>query len=123
MIFDKSYSVKDAAMGTLGKIFGGSVSSVMNYTSESAFKKISKEVGEVKMPAYIADVNYAVIGNRIELKPFEYPKILKDPTILTNDSLMNHYKRDEGGNFIDESLYKSSPTLFQHKTYNYYAAF
>ena len=123
LFFDKSYSAKDAAMGTLGKIFGGSISSVMDYASESAFDKISKEVGEVNMPAYIADVNYAVMGNRIELVEFEYPKILRDPEILKNDSLITYYKRDENGNFIDESLYKSAPTLYQHKTYNYYVAF
>ena len=123
LLFDKNYGFKDAAIGTLGKMFGGSIAGVMNYASESAFKKISKEVGEVVMPPYIKDVHYAVMGNRIELTPFEYPKILKDPAIVENDSLMTYYKKDENGNFIDESLYKGESTLFQHKPYNYYSAF
>ncbi len=123
LFLDKSYGMKDAAKGTLGKMFGGSVASVMKSASESALKNITKEVGPVKMPAYIADVNYVTMGNRIELAEFEYPKILKDPTILKNDSLMAHHERDEDGNFTNEELYKSAPSFFQHKTYNYYTAF
>jgi len=123
VIFDKSYTVKDAAMGTLGKMFGGSLASVMKYTSESALKQITKKVGEVTMPLYIADVEYSIMGNRIELTEFEYPKILKDPSILKNDSLKTYHKYNTEGVFEDESVYKSEPTLFQHKTYNYYAGF
>ncbi|MBL4592206.1 MAG: lipase family protein, partial [Flavobacteriales bacterium] len=122
LMFDKSYTFKDAAGGALLNMFGGSIRGLMSHASSSAFKKITKKVGGVKMPKYIDNNDYAVMGNRIELREFEYPKILKDPTILENDKLMAHYKRKENGDFEDESLYKSAPTLFQHKPYNYYAA-
>jgi hypothetical protein len=122
LLMDKSYSMKDAATSTLGRIFGGSIYSIMRSTSESALKNITKETGKVTMPAYRPDINYAVMGNRVELVAFEYPRLLKDPSILKNDSLMAHYKRDENGHFIDESVYRSEPTLYQHKTYNYYTA-
>jgi hypothetical protein len=122
LVFDKSYKFKDAAAGTLGKMFGGTIQGLMSYASSSAFQQISKELGGVKMPESIADKNYVVMGNRIELIEFDYPKILKDPTLLKNKELMAHYERKENGDFEDESLYKSAPTLFQHKPYNYYAA-
>lgn len=122
LFFDKSYKLKDAAGGALDKMFGGTIRGVTSYASSSAFDKISKEVGEVIMPEYITDVNYAAMDNRIELREFDYPKVLKDPTILKNDELIARYKRKENGEFEDESLYKSAPTLFQHKPYNYYAA-
>ncbi len=123
LFLDKSFTAKDAAMGTLGKIFGGSFSSVMKYTSESALKQITKKTGNITMPEYITDVNYVVMENRIELPEFDYPKILKDSEILKNDSLVTYHKMNENGVFEDESVYKNAPTLFQHKTYNYYTAF
>ncbi|MEZ5068265.1 MAG: hypothetical protein R2847_07095 [Bacteroidia bacterium] len=49
-----------------------------------------------------------------------YPKMLKDSTILQNDSLMRVYKRDASGNFTDATLYKSPGWGWQHKPYNYY---
>jgi hypothetical protein len=122
LVFDKSYKIKDAAKGTLGKMFGGSINDIMNYASSSAFKKITKNVGEVKMPKNITDNDYAVMGNRIELMEFEYPKILVDPSIREDVALRAHYERKENGEFKDESLYRSAPTLFQHKPYNYYTA-
>ncbi len=123
LFLDESYSMKDVALGTLGKVFGGTVDGVVKYTSESALKQISKKVGEVSMPNYIDDVDYVEMGNRIELMPFEYPKILKDPEIVKNDSLVVYHKMNEKGEFEDESVYKGEPTLFQHKTYNYYTGF
>lgn len=123
LLFDKSYSFKDATRGALGNMFGGGIASIMSHTSASAFKKISKQVGEVIMPEYNVDVDYVIMENRIELDEFEYPKILKDSTILKYDSKMAYYESEEEGVFRDESLYKSAPTLYQHKTYNYYTAF
>ena len=75
LIFDKTYKFKDAVTGTLGKVFGGTIRGLMSYASSSAFKNITKEVGGVKMPENIADNNYEVMGNRIELREFDYPKI------------------------------------------------
>jgi len=123
LLLDESYDVKDAAMGTLNKIFGGTINDVINYTSESALKQISNKVGDVEMPKYIENDDYAEMENKIELIPFVYPRILRDPEILKNDSLLIYHKMNESGEFEDESVYKSEPTLFQHKTYNYYTGF
>ena len=53
---------------------------------------ISKDLGTVEMPAYDKDINYGRIGNIIEISPVVYPKMLKDSSILRNDSLMAIYK-------------------------------
>lgn len=89
--------------------------------SENAEERISKELGLVDMPKYTNDINYYEIGDRYELPPVEYPKILKDSTILKNDSLLNVLAIDPvTGHFIDKNLYKKEPMFFQHKPHNYY---
>jgi len=123
LLFNKNTSIKDFAAGTLENIFEGSISGIIEHTSQKAFYNISREVGEVIMPKAINDINYEKMENKIELTGFDYPKILKDSTVLENDSLMTYYLRDDNGFFIDQSLYKKEPALFQHKTYNYYVAF
>jgi len=87
------------------------------------YKKISKEVSDVKMPPPVKDINYFKLESRIELTEFEYPAILKDSAILENDSLMEVYERGEDGQFLDKKLYKSGSWAYQHKPYNYYVAF
>ena len=74
------------------------------------------------MPDYVADINFSAIGNRIEINPFEYPKILKDSTILKNDSLIATYQKDSDGQFANKDLYTKQPWMWQHKPYNYYVS-
>jgi hypothetical protein len=123
LLFEESTSIKDIALGGLEKLFGGSIDHVVNFTSGSAFKQISKKIGKIEMPRQVEGAEYSVMLKRIELIPFDYPKILRDSSILNNDSLMTSYDRSENGDFIKESLYKKEPMLYQHKTYNYYTAF
>ena len=46
--------------------------------------------------------------------------MLRDSSILENDSLMAIYTRDSQGNFEDKSLYKKASKMYQHKPHNYY---
>lgn len=98
------------------------VSGYVQSISQSLTNQITNELGSVKMPAYVDEINYKKVNAIIELKPFEYPKVLKDSTILQNDSLMAIYQRSSNGHFLDKRLYKKSPTFFQHKPHNYYVA-
>lgn len=124
LFFDKSSpSVKEIIGNKLGNMYGKSLSHYMRSTSESIHKNLSKELGYIEMPPYNSEINYADMGNRIELKKFEYPKILNDSLILENDSLIASLKKDEEGNFEDASVYKSESSFFQHKPYNYYVGF
>ena len=85
-------------------------------TSESLIKQISDDIGTVELPEFSTDINYKYVGNVVYLQPFEYPKILKDSTILQNDSLRTIYLN----NIDDASYYKDGGRGFQHKPYNYY---
>lgn len=124
LFFDKSSpSLKEIIGNKLGNMYENSISNYMKSSSESIHKNISKELGTIEMPPYKNEINYADMNNRIELNKFEYPKILKDSSILKNDSLMVIYSRDDEGNFEDNSVYKNEASFFQHKPYNYYVGF
>jgi hypothetical protein len=96
------------------------LSKVIFGLGRSVFKQIEKIKGEIIMPEYTTDINYTILDELIKIPPYEYPKQLKDSTILFNDSLMAIYKKGDDGHFIDETLYKPKPLFFQHKSYNYY---
>ena len=83
---------------------------------------ISKDLGTVEMPVYDQDINYYRIGNKIEISPVIYPKILKDSSILQNDSLMAIYKIGPDGHFPNKELYLKEPWAYQHQPYNYYVS-
>jgi hypothetical protein len=74
------------------------------------------------MPEYVKDIRYYKLSERIEVPPVEYPRVLKDSSILHNDSLMAVYTRDAEGHFINTDLYKKEPWAYQHKPYNYYVS-
>jgi hypothetical protein len=90
--------------------------------SNTVSHRISKDLGTVVMPAYDQDLNYYRIGNRIEISAVPYPKILKDSSILQNDTLLAKYKIGPDGYFINKGLYKKEPWAYQHKPYNYYVS-
>ncbi len=121
LFFDReSFSIKKVLAEGGANLFQERISQLINRVGSSAAKKIGKELGTVQMPEYVKDINYHPICNRIELSPFEYPKILKDSSILMNDSLMNIYAKDENGNLTDEKFYRHGSWGYQHKPYNYY---
>jgi hypothetical protein len=116
----QGFDLKGALMGLIMNKFEDNISSYLLKTSHNLEQRISKNLGAVVMPPYKEDVNYSHVGFIVELYEFEYPLILRDSTILQNDSLMAVYGRDENGHFYNQRLYKSSPTFYQHKPYNYY---
>ena len=75
---------------------------------------LSKTSLEIKMPPYVRDINYFHCGKIRKLEIFDYPKILLDPTTLT-DKEKSKIKPDDAGNY-----YQAEPNFYQHKPYNYY---
>lgn len=102
--------------------FKDKVNEMAKTMSKNIETQLLKELGEIKMPVFHEDVNYAHTGNLIKISSTEYPLELKDSTILKNDSLMKIYKRDANGVFEDKKLYKKSNFSLQHKAYNYYTS-
>jgi hypothetical protein len=118
-----TFSPKKMVTDGLIYLFQDNISKSVKKLGYSTSAQISKELGPVEMPQFVQGFNYQKLGNVIELKPVEYPKMLKDSTILQNDSLMAIYKRDENGNFLNKILYVKEPWAYQHKPYNYYVSF
>lgn len=116
------FSAAGAAVEGALFFFKDKVNEMAKTMSKNIEIQLLKELGEIKMPTFHEDVNYAHTGNLIKVSPTEYPLELKDSTILQNDSLMKIYKRDATGIFEDKTLYKKSNFSLQHKAYNYYTA-
>ena len=116
--FSAKRAMNDIFFNTVGKRLNNSVIKMSN----SITQFISKDLGTVEMPAYNQNINYSRIGNRIEIGTVIYPKILKDSSILQNDSLMAIFKRGPDGDFLNRELYKKEPWAFQHQPYNYYVS-
>lgn len=101
--------------------FHNSAANYIQTMSARAETRIVKELGSIEMPEPINEINYHPIGERYELPPVEYPRVLKDSTILKSDSLLRILAIDPlTGHFIDKNLYKKEPMFFQHKPHNYY---
>ncbi|MBI5541548.1 MAG: hypothetical protein HY951_15910 [Bacteroidia bacterium] len=123
LLFDyESFSIKDALSDGVVNLFEGGITKSVNLFSSSASKQIAKDLGTSELPQYVKDINYCRLGNTIKINPVVYPKILKDPKILKNDSLMKIFKKGTDGYFINKELYKKEPMFFQHKPYNYYTS-
>ncbi|MFN3403779.1 MAG: lipase family protein [Cytophagaceae bacterium] len=123
LIFEReSFSLKKTVSDGLVLLFEENVSKVVKKFGESTTQQIKKEVGDVTIPEYAEDINYHKVCNVIEIFPAFYPRILKDSTILQNDSLMTVYKRGSDGYFVNKELYKKEPWGYQHKPYNYYVS-
>mgnify|MGYP001075538167 CR=1 FL=1 len=98
------------------------VSGYVQTIGRSLNNQIVNELGAVTLPPYVEDINFKIVNNVVEIPPFEYPRILRDSSILQNDSLMAIYIRKPDGHFENESLYMKSPMFYQHKPHNYYVA-
>ncbi len=119
-LFGSDFSLRKMLMDGGVRMMDNKLTRLMGYVGKSANKKISKDVSDVEMPESIKAINYFHVENRIKLVGFDYPKVLKDSSILNNDSLIHIYERDAEGYFVDEELYRSGSWSFQHKPYNYY---
>ena len=115
-----SFSFKRFAFNIAINLFEKNIAQTVNYMGNSLSKEISKDIGLVEMPKPLVKINYVRTGNVIEIPSADYPRILKDSTILKNDSLMKIYKRDSEGNFYKTDLYEKENMFYQHKPYNYY---
>jgi len=117
-----SADFKSIMLGELFRYFNDTIAGFAGNMGANINKQISDKVGKVVMPAYVKDAVYGQHGNRIEIVPADVPKVLVNPEILKNDSLMAIYPRDAEGNFTDASLYKPESQWYQHKPYNYYTS-
>ncbi|MCB0791254.1 MAG: lipase family protein [Flavobacteriales bacterium] len=122
MLMGQGPSLRSTARDAFFQMFSGQVTGLARYFSNSITKRITGSVGEVRMPPFREEMNYTPMPGRVELDPFPYPLILRDSTILRNDSIMRANPRDANGVFTDRSVYKAPPNFFQHKPYNYYVA-
>jgi hypothetical protein len=111
--------LNDIFFNTVGKRLNNSAKKMSNTITQF----ISKDLGTVELPLSNREINYFRLGNRIEIIPMAYPKILRDSSILKNDSLMAIYKVGADGYFLNQELYKKEPFAFQHQPYNYYVSF
>lgn len=124
LLFDKeSFDFKDVLSNRMAILFEDKLINLAQRLSTSASAQIAKDLGPAVMPGYVRDINYQKLGNRVELKPVVYPKMLKDSTILQNDSLMAVYQKGSNGELLNEELYVQEPWAYQHKPYNYYVSF
>jgi hypothetical protein len=117
-----SVDFKSMMLGELFRYFNDTIAGFAGNMGANITQQISQKVGPVVMPAYVKDAVYGPHGNRVEILPTEVPKVLINPEILKNDSLMAIYPRDEHGNFTDQKLYKPESQWYQHKPYNYYTS-
>ncbi|PSR04990.1 MAG: hypothetical protein BRD50_02285 [Bacteroidetes bacterium SW_11_45_7] len=92
-------------------------------TSKRLNRNIERELGPLELPERKDDHNYQYLCNRQEIEPVEYPKVLKDSSMLENEELVTGYERTEEGHFKNEEFYKDESWNYQHKPYNYYAGF
>lgn len=90
---------------------------LQNYI-KSSNRLIEKLVGtlyvSIKMPEYVADINYYKTGSIRKLKPFATPKIPVNTNGMSNKDISKLEKGENG------QYYKKSSPFFQHKPYNYY---
>ncbi len=92
-------------------------------TSNRLAGLMAKQLGDVSLPPFVDDINYYETSVVVTIPPVEYPKMLRDSTILQNDSIMKANPRGPDGHFENLDLYVKEPMMFQHKPYNYYASF
>jgi hypothetical protein len=123
LLFEReSFNLTKAATDGLAILLEKKILKSVGFVGSSASGQISRDLGEVVMPPYVDDINYHTLNTRVEINPVAYPKILKDSTILKNDSLMTVYKRGNDGTFLNKELYEKEPWNYQHKPYSYYTS-
>ncbi len=124
LIFNgESFDIKRTISESFIQLFEKDIIRYMNKLGTSTTSQITKDLGPIEMPEYVQDINYCKLDEQIEINPVDFPMILKDSSILQNDSLMAIYMRDDDGRFINNELYIKESWAYQHKPYNYYVSF
>jgi hypothetical protein len=118
----ESFSFKKMMSDGVVLLFENGITKSVKSFSTSVNKQIEKDLGPVELPPYVEDINYQRLESRIEIQPAVFPKMLKDSSILKNETLMHMYMRDPNGNFYNEELYAKESWTYQHKPYNYYVS-
>ena len=103
-------------------VFKGGMTELVAGYGRSVDKQIEKQLGEIKLPEPMREINYSKVGNVIRIPPPEYPLELKDSSILENESFLKDNPRDSNGVFENRGLYKKVTIGQNHKPYNYYTA-
>ena len=106
----------------LSTIFKGGMTGVVAGYGRSVDKQIEKQLGKIKLPIPMREINYSKVGNVISIPPPEYPLELKDSSWLNNEAFLRDNPRDSDGVFENRSLYKKATIAQNHKPYNYYTA-
>src|SRR3989338_7088906 len=99
---DKGKMLRDGLMLLFEEKLGGTVEKFGTAVS----KQIRKELGHVRMPEPAHGINYAQVGNIIQLAAPEYPLELKDSSILPNTDFLKEHPRAQNGIFINKAVYK-----------------
>lgn len=116
----ESFSLKTLITDGAANLLEDKIVKLANILGASTSGQISNDLGQVSLPHYTKDVNYHRLGNLVEIPPAAFPMVLKDSTILKNDSIMRVNKRGPDGHFLNKDLYIKEPWTYQHKPYNYY---
>ncbi|MFT5183187.1 MAG: triacylglycerol lipase [Flavobacteriales bacterium] len=124
LLFDRdNFHTSEVAIGMAARLFESKLNRLVQFTGNNINGNLSSVMGDVSMPDYVDGINFAIMGERIEMRPFEYPLILSDSTIFQTDSLMAINPMGADGHFINKELYAGPPSFWHHKPYNYYSAF
>lgn len=115
---DKSKMFRDG----LALLFHDQLQGTVAKFGESVAKQIEKELGSIKLPEPTGDINFAQVGNLINLPPPEYPLEMKDSSLLNDQEFMSTHQRDINGVFENKGVYKKTSMSLNHKPYNYYTS-
>ncbi len=118
MDIDKSQFMKEGMV----ILFQSQFKDLVTKFSSSIKTQLTGEYGEIVAPKAKDGINFAQIGNVLQLPPPVYPLELKDSTILDNPEFLKTHPRDKNGIFEDKSVYKKTSMMLHHKPYNYYTA-
>ena len=118
----QNFNLKKVIADGMANFSEPTIRSNVQKLSTAASGQISKDLGPVNMPDYVKDISYSALKNRIEIETFDFPKVLKDSSILKNQQIMATLKKGKDGYFSNQDLYIKESWIYQHKPYNYYAA-
>lgn len=110
----KEFDLKKLGLDMLVGQFEGGLQSYVKKSNEMIHKLLTVQYGEVKLPRYVEDINYAEVGKIIKIGPFPYPEIIKDSVAIPPRELA---KYKPIGN---QQYQRKEPRFYQHKPYNYY---
>jgi triacylglycerol lipase len=110
----KEFDMKKLGLDLLVGQFEGGIQSYVKKSNEMIHKVLTMQFGDVKLPNYVEDINYAEVGKVVKIGPFPYPEIIRDSVDIPARDLA---KYKPIGN---QKYQRKEPRFYQHKPYNYY---